>query len=195
MNSETTSEMLDVPTENALLVRAKAGDRSALSRLIRAHYSAMYHLALKYAHSRERAQDALQDSCVQVIRHIHNFRSESRFSSWMSQIVINSVRLGFRSDRRLVPVEIDHWNDKAVGAPTPEALTANRHYLTVVDDCLRGGRDGDYQLFFQRYVVGQSVSSISAETGVSVPAIKTRVHRARARLRARLTLSEGQIAH
>lgn len=176
--------IIDVEQERALLAQAREGDKRAMERLIAAHYPAMYHLALRYTRDPERALDATQDSCVQVMRHLGQFRSEARFSSWMARIVINSARLRYRADRRLVPTAETSWIEKAAPVPSPEANAADRELLKQVDSVLQDGRDGDYDLFVRRFVDGASIKSISDETGVSVPAIKTRVHRARNRLKA-----------
>ena len=175
--------VIDVEQERALLCQAREGDRKAMERLISAHYPAMYHLALRYTRDPERALDATQDSCVQVVRHLAQFRSEARFSSWMARIVINSARLRYRSDKRLVPMPDGVWMETTAKTPSPEERTADRELLEQVDDLLRDGRDGDYNLFMKRFVDGDSIKIISDETGVSVPAIKTRVHRARNRLK------------
>lgn len=175
--------VIDVEQEKALLSQAREGDKQAMERLISAHYPAMYHLALRYTRDPERALDATQDSCVQVVRHLAQFRSEARFSSWMARIVINSARLRYRSDRRLVPMADGVWMDTVSKTPSPEDRTADRELLKQVDDVLKDGRDGDYALFMKRFVDGDSIKIISDETGVSVPAIKTRVHRARNRLK------------
>jgi DNA-directed RNA polymerase specialized sigma24 family protein len=76
------------------------------------------------------------------------------------------------------------WMDSVAKTPNPEDTTAGRQLLTQVDEVLQDGRDGDYSLFFKRFVDGDSVKRISDDTGVSVPAIKTRVHRARNRLKS-----------
>ena len=175
--------VIDVEQERALLSQAREGDRKAMERLISAHYPAMYHLALRYTRDPERALDATQDSCVQVVRHLSQFRSEARFSSWMARIVINSARLRYRSDKRLVPMPDGVWMEKTARTPSPEDRTADRELLEQVDGLLREGRDGDYTLFMKRFVDGDSIKIISDDTGVSVPAIKTRVHRARNRLK------------
>ena len=62
--------IIDVEQERALLAQAREGDKRAMERLIAAHYPAMYHLALRYTRDPERALDATQDSCVQVMRHL-----------------------------------------------------------------------------------------------------------------------------
>lgn len=176
-------EKMGLTEERELVARAKEGDREALDELISAHYQAMYHLALKYTRDPHRAQEATQESCVQVLRHMNQFRSEARFGSWMARIVINSARLRHRRERRLVPVGDAMAFDQPCKSPAPDRTVADRQLLSLVDAFLRDGRDGDYQLFVKRYVHEDSVRRVARETGISMPAVKTRVHRARQKLR------------
>lgn len=181
--STTRQAVLSIDEERALVELAREGDTQALNTLIEAHYPAMYHLALKYTRDPERAQDAAQESCVQVLRHLSQFRAESRFSSWMARIVINSARLRYRGEKRLVPVGDALATERPSADPEPEKRVADKQLLDLVDRFLQDTRDGDYQLFVRRFIDGESVKKISRETGISVPAIKTRVHRARQRLK------------
>lgn len=171
--------------EQALLKRALNGDREALGDLFKIHYPSMYYLALRYTGSEDHAHDVLQDAYVRVIRHIGQFRGDSQFSSWMARIVINSARLRHRRNKRLVAVGDRLELDEVSPEVDPERRVSDHQLLTQVEEFLRSLREGDLQLFVRRFVRGQSVSLISAETGVSVPAVKTRVHRARSKLRAR----------
>ena len=171
--------------EARLLRAARSGDRDALGELLALHYPGMYYLALRYTGDADHANDVIQDTCVRVLRHIGQFRGDSRFSSWMARIVINSARLRHRGNRRLVPVGDRLEVDKVCQAVGPEQRVSDQEILQQVEDYLRSLRDGDFQLFVRRFVRGQTVRRISAETGVSVPAIKTRVHRARSKLKAR----------
>ncbi|MCB9529867.1 MAG: sigma-70 family RNA polymerase sigma factor [bacterium] len=185
-------EKMSLTEERELVSRAKDGDREALDELISAHYQAMYHLALKYTRDPHRAQEATQESCVQVLRHMEQFRSEARFGSWMARIVINSARLRHRRERRLVPVGDAMAFDQPCKSPTPDRTVADRQLLALVDNFLRDGRDGDYQLFIQRYVDQDSVRRVARESGISMPAVKTRVHRARQKLRDHADASNWQ---
>ncbi len=179
-----TQQIMDKNTEYALIARAGNGDEEAMNRLLAIHYHSMYCLALKFTRDRERALDALQESCIQVMKHIGQFRFEARFRTWMARIVINCVRLGYRSDRRLVPSgDRVHWSQPDL-QPDPEQRTSDRQLLAHAVGLLEDGRDGDYALFLSRFVDGESIKGISDATGISVPSVKTRVHRARLRLKA-----------
>lgn len=120
---------------------------------------------------------------MQVLRHIAQFRSEARFGSWMARIVINAARLRHRREKRLVPVGDALEFDRPAPGPSPDRTAADRQLLQMVDDFLRDGRDGDYDLFVMRYVDQEPVREVAREAGISMPAVKTRVHRARKKLR------------
>ena len=169
--------------EAVLAELACAGDKRALDELIRLNYNAMYRLALRYTRSPEVAADVVQDSCVQVIRNIEKFRRDARFRSWMSRIVINCALIHYRKNKRWVYLDaaVPKKTDDVEPCPESEALT--RQQLELAANFLQSGREGHYQLFLKRFVAGESIRSISQMTGVSVPSVKTRLHRARRRLR------------
>ncbi len=169
-------------SEQSLVSRAKSGDSDALSRLLEIHYSGMLRLATKYSQSPEAGRDVLQDSCIKVMQSIRQLREEARFSPWMSKIVINTARIHHRTNRRFVELKGD-WAKADLSQKSPEEQLDHRQKLNLVIEALQHGRDEDYQLFLRRYVVGQSDHSISRDMGLSVTALKTRVHRARAHLR------------
>ncbi len=181
--STTVHKKLSLEEERALVRRAKTGDQAALETLLARHYQAMFRLALKYTRDLHRAEEATQESCVQVMRHIAQFRSESRFGSWMARIVINAARLRHRREKRLVPVGDALEFDRPAPGPSPDRTVADRQILQMVDDFLRDGRDGDYELFVMRYVNQDPVREVADHAGISMPAVKTRVHRARKKLR------------
>ncbi|MCA9546767.1 MAG: RNA polymerase sigma factor [Myxococcales bacterium] len=176
--------LLTLEEEQALVARAQSGDERAMDRLLGAHYQQMYHLALKVTRDPVKAQDVTQEACVQVLRRIDQFRSEARFGSWLCRIVVNTALLRHRREKRLVPTPEIFSPMAASPAPPPERLAIDREVLAKTDDLLANLRDGDRDLFIRRFVDGLSLQDISAETGLSLPALKSRFHRARLRLKA-----------
>ncbi len=169
--------------ESDLVARAKAGDTEAMDRLLGAHYLRMFHLALKVTRDPVVAQDVTQEACVSILRRIDQFRAEARFGSWVSRIVVNTALLRHRKEKRMVPTaEIFSPVDEAA-APAPEQLASDRQLLKLTDGVLAELREGDRDLFMSRFVDGKSLQSISDETGLSLPALKSRFHRARLRLK------------
>ncbi|MFN3198144.1 MAG: RNA polymerase sigma factor [Bradymonadia bacterium] len=178
------STPLTVEEEQALVAQALEGDRRAMEVLLSRHYSQMYHLALKMTRDPVRAEDVTQESCLQVIRRLGQFRAEARFSSWLSRIVVNTALLRHRREKRLVPTAEIYSPKDASPQPAPEQLASDREMLQITDRFLSSLREGDRELFMRRFVDGLSLQSLSEETGLSLPALKSRFHRARLRLKA-----------
>lgn len=176
--------LLTLDEEQRLVARAQSGDVRAMDRLLGAHYQQMYHLALKVTRDPVKAQDVTQEACVQVLRRIEQFRSEARFGSWLCRIVVNTALLRHRREKRLVPTPEIYSPLATAKEPPPEKVASDRELLQMTDRFLDGLRDGDRELFMRRFVDGLSLQSISDETGLSLPALKSRFHRARLRLKA-----------
>jgi len=176
--------LLTLEEEQNLVARAQSGQVRALDRLLGAHYQQMYHLALKVTRDPVKAQDVTQEACVQVLRRINQFRSEARFGSWLCRIVVNTALLKHRREKRLIPTPEIFSPLAASREPAPEKVASDRELLRMTDRFLDGLRDGDRELFVRRFIDGLSLQSISDETGLSLPALKSRFHRARLRLKA-----------
>ncbi len=188
--------LLSPEEERDLVERAQAGEVAVMDRLIGAHYRQMYHLALKITRDPVKAEDVTQEACMQIMRRIDQFRSEARFGSWACRIVVNTALLRHRREKRLVPTAEIFAPQSTSPAPGPDQLAADRELLVLADDFLAGLREGDHELFMRRFVDGLSLQSISDETGLSLPALKSRFHRARERLKEESSRSRwGFAAH
>ena len=174
---------LTLEEEQRCVLLAQSGDHKALHKLIEAHYQQMYHLALKVTRDSDASEDVTQEACVQIMRRINQFRAESRFSSWVSRIVVNTALLKHRKEKRMIPSEDIISKTEADKAPNPEEQLVQHQLLEMTDSVLKQLRDGDRELFIKRFIDGHSLQSISDETGLSLPALKSRFHRARLRLK------------
>src|ERR1700689_4069087 len=82
-----------------LVKRAQAGDDTAFASLIQPYIRKAYHVALKITRNREDAEDASQQSLLNAYAHIHQFRGQSRFSSWLTRIAMNEALIKVRKRR------------------------------------------------------------------------------------------------
>ena len=174
--------------ESDLIRRAISGDRQAGSALFARHYDPMYRVALRCTRNPDLAWDVVQDSCLKALGKLSQFRGEAQFSSWVSAIVINTARASLRDANRFISYSDSFVPEQECVQPNPEKTFSGRQMLGRVMRQLRSHREEDFQLIFRRCLVGQSVGHISRETGLSIPSVKVRVHRARIRLRSCLDL-------
>ena len=88
-------------TDEILAHRAGAGDRPALQRLLERHHDTTFRFSYRLLGSRADAQDVAQEVCIRLVERIASFRGDSRFSTWLYQLVLNACRDHQRRQGRL----------------------------------------------------------------------------------------------
>lgn len=171
------------PLTNEDLQAAQAGDVAAITRLTRAHQNGVYRNGLQVCRTTEDAEDALQETLWAATRALRDFRgAASSIVSWMFTIIRRECyRL---IDRRLERRgSVEPLADTESSGPRPdEALIANRRSellasaLTSLDPLHR-------EVIILRDIEGLSAPEAAAQLGISVQALKSRLHRARVNLR------------
>ena len=91
--------------EQAAILAAQQGDRSAFDRLVEWHQRDIYRLCYRYVNNHEDASDLAQDSFLKAYRAIGRFRGDSAFATWLYRIAVNTC-LNFRSAKRMVQEEL-----------------------------------------------------------------------------------------
>jgi RNA polymerase sigma-70 factor, ECF subfamily len=181
--------------DRALLNRAQAGDISAFEELVGRHQDRVYGLALRMTRSEPDAAEIAQDTFLSAYQHLPEFRGEAAFGSWVHRIAANNalMRLRHQRVRDLVveePAEPE-FTDRGSLAEYPEADWSRRADDKLLDDELGdaiqqatdGLAQGYREVFLLKDVEGMSYEEISEMLGISVPAVKSRLHRARLALR------------
>ena len=87
-------------TDNDLVTLAQQGREDAFAELIRRNYSSSFKLALSILHERQEAEDEVQNAYWKASRHIGQFQQDSKFSTWMTRIVVNQCLMRLRQTRR-----------------------------------------------------------------------------------------------
>jgi RNA polymerase sigma-70 factor (ECF subfamily) len=88
----TQAEAVRDEPELALLEQARAGDRTAQETLVRRYLEDVYRVTLRLLGSRDRAEDATQDTFVNALQALPRFRGESSFRTWLLRIAVNAAK-------------------------------------------------------------------------------------------------------
>ncbi|MGH7568988.1 MAG: RNA polymerase sigma factor [Gemmatimonadales bacterium] len=172
------------PGDAALVGRVLAGDARAYGGLVARHRDRLGRYALHLLGNRADAEEALQDAFVRAYRALGRCESPDRFGAWLFRILVNRCRtLGGQRNRRergvlggdaaLADIPVPHPADRMAW---DEAI---RWALARLDPSSR-------EAFLLKHVEELSYEEMTAVTGANVSALKMRVKRARARLRALL---------
>ena len=179
-----------------LVTAARDGDREAFDELVRVTYAESFTLALRLTGNEEDARDVVQDAYIRAFRGLSRFRGDAQFSTWMYRITANcaNTHLAKRSKHR--HEVLDDANPVADDRPsTDPQLQADASALRLrLTDALEDLPPKLRQVVVLRDIYDLPHEAIAAELGISVPAAKVRLHRARRRLREQLFPLPGEEA-
>ncbi|HEX4621171.1 MAG TPA: sigma-70 family RNA polymerase sigma factor [Myxococcaceae bacterium] len=177
-----------------LLGRAQGGDMSAFEALVELHRDNVYGLALRMTRSEADAAEIVQDTFLSAYQHLQDFRGDAAFGSWVHRIAANNALMRIRHQRVVAATEepaAPEFDDRGHLAEYPASDWSRRADEQVLDAelgrAIQQATDRlppEYRnVFLLKDVDGLSYEQIAEITGDSVPAIKSRLHRARLSLR------------
>lgn len=176
-------------SEKEAIIRAKKGDALGFERLYQLHSARVYALCLRMTGNPTEAEDLTQDSFLIVFRKIGGFRGDSSFSTWLHRIAVN-VGLMRRRKKSSLETSLEENSEPGSGRAGPlHSLAGDDLFLTGSIDRLQLERALEQLRPFQRLVVvlhdvqGYKHNEIAKMLDCSIGNSKSRLHRARARLR------------
>ena len=186
-------------SEAGLLAGLQAGDSAAYRRLVELNSANVYHVALKLLGDEQEAEDVLQETFLSAFRSIDRFEGRSKLSTWLYRIAYNASLMRLRKRDQMKAFSLDQpaadgdeldpqesrylvdWSQ----VPDDQLLTAEARQemeraIADLPETLRSA-------FVLRDIQGLSGAETAEVLGITVQAVKNRLHRARLRLRDRLS--------
>ena len=179
-----------------LVERAKAGDTAAFEQLVRQYDRQIYRTALHITQNREDAEDITQDVFFKAFQKLDQFQGNSKFSTWLVRIAVNEslMRLRKRKTSKTVSMDQDVQTDEgsiprdfAEWRPNPEQIYSQGELGEILRKTIAGLPPGFRTVFTLRDIENLSTEETAEALGLSVPAVKSRLLRARLQLRERLS--------
>lgn len=184
-------------SDNTLIRKAQAGDSHAFSELVKRYEQTIYGFSFKVCRNKEKAEETLQDTFINVYRKLDQFNGESKFSTWLYSIVTNNCLMKRRKrkiDEEMVyldepPIGDDDANDRLTipsWTETPAELLMRGELRSHLDEAIQK-LPLDYRIvFILRDIENKGAEETAKILKLSVPAVKSRLRRARVFLREQL---------
>ena len=197
-NMATESIPLEIPVDDELELVAKArqGDTASFSILLRRYEGKIFRLAMNITQNREDAEDVLQESFLKAYEHLDQFLGNSKFYTWIVRIAVNQALMKLRKRRSDRAVSLDEQIDTgedtvvreiAAWDPDPEQRYSQEELHTILSEVIDELAPIYRTVFTLRDVDGLSTEETAEALDLSVPAVKSRLLRARLQLRDKLT--------
>jgi len=186
----------DPPAKDAaLVVAAQSGDRHAFDILVERHEQTIFFVARRITHTREDAEDVVQQSFQKAFTHLRKFEGRSAFSTWLTRIAITEALMLLRRSRGLREVLIDDLNGNEEtttalqipdASPDPEASYSQRERAEMLSLAMNQLSPGTRKAIRLRELDERSSEETARIMGISVSALKGRMFHGRRKLRERL---------
>ena len=183
--------------QDQIVLAAKSGNERAFMQLVKKYEQTAFSFAFKICRNREKAEETLQDTFVNVYRKLSQFDGRSKFTTWLYRVVANSCLMKNRRgkmEQALTSLDeisrdtelLDHHRHFAQWKDTPLEHAMTRELRDILDGAVNR-LPLDYRtVFILRDIEGQSAEDTARVLRLSVPAVKSRLRRARVFLREQL---------
>jgi RNA polymerase sigma-70 factor, ECF subfamily len=184
-----------VVSDEELVARARAKDFGAFEQLLDRYEDKIFRLAYRFVRNETEAKEVLQDTFLSIWRKLDTFKGDAQFGSWLYRVAANTALMRLRAQRRHPEISTEElpvgYLDNYGQLPPPGENWAKRPDDELQSDELRrhiqSAVDGLPEIyrtvFLLRDVEGLSTEETGEILSISVPTVKTRLHRARIALR------------
>jgi len=181
-------ELRDLP-DRELVSRCQRQDAQAFNELVTRHQDRVYGAITRFCGNAEDACDITQRAFINAFRKIQEFKGDSAFSTWIYRIAFNQA-VSFRRENRRPSVSIYSKDDELVNEPVDDRSPAegmeSRETQKKVQEALDRLEEGDRQIIVLKDLQGNSYDEIASIMGIPKGTVRSRLHRARLELKAKL---------
>jgi len=182
-------------TDEELLQAARAGDDAALEALLARHERQIFRFGLRMCGNEEDARDVLQETLLAAFKGVRQFRGDAQLSTWLYQVArsfcTKARRRGAGEPARYEALEGAAAREVSVPASAPDDRAHAREMARVLQEALLALPDAQREVVLLRDVEGLSAEEAARVVGVEVPALKSRLHRARIAMQERIAALLG----
>lgn len=182
---------MEEPADTRLLEAARQGDRPSLEALLERHQAQVYRFGMRMCRDPEDAEDVLQDTLLAMAKGVRDFRGASSISTWLYSIARSFCIKKRRCSKFAPKVERSLDTDAAPEAAqladsgqSPDEALAGKQVRHALEEAIAALKPMYREVLLMRDAEGLSAPEVAEVLGVSVQAVKTRLHRARLSVRA-----------
>jgi RNA polymerase sigma-70 factor (ECF subfamily) len=182
--------------ETTLVAQSRQGDTRAFGELVRRYEGKIFRLAQHITQNREDAEDVLQETFLKAYEHLDQFQGNSKFYTWIVRIAVNQALMKLRRRKTDKSVSLDASIDTgedtivreiAAWEEDPEQRFSREELGGILDTAIESLEPPYRSVFILRDIDELSTEETADALGLSIPAVKSRLLRARLQLREKLT--------
>jgi RNA polymerase sigma-70 factor (ECF subfamily) len=198
--SEDKNYVADKSDEELVNLYTNDGEESAFDEIVSRYSDRIYGFALRITRNTSDAEEVFQEVFLTLTKKLDTFRGESKFSSWLYRVTVNTSYMYLRSQKKHESnISLENYapyDDKGTlmgriidkdWSSRPDILTYSKEALIIIDESINELPESYRTVFHLRDIDGLSNEEVADILEITVPAVKSRLHRARLFLRDKLS--------
>lgn len=184
-------------SDEVLVQKFRKGCQSSFEEIVRRYETKVHNLSMRLTRNSEDAEEVLQDVFITVYRKIAGFEGKAKFSSWLYRITVNAAFMKLRKRKQDHSVSLDEMipqiqNDAALAlnhnrySQPCDQITLSTQVKLALETAIHKLPEEYRAVFVLRDIDGLSNKEVGDILDLSIPAVKSRLHRSRLMLRKRL---------
>lgn len=175
----------------SLVKKSKRGNMEAFEELVEIYQKFVFGIILFDIKNREDAEDIAQEVFIKAWKGMSEFRQDSTFATWLYRISKNAVKDFVRNrERRPLRTDETEFDDKFIETNTPEQTVLNREKNSIILEIIDTLPTEQKESLIYRDLMGITYLEIADITGVTVGTVKSRISRARERVKKKISENE-----
>jgi RNA polymerase sigma-70 factor, ECF subfamily len=185
--ADVKKTVFDPEDEMELIASAKEGDVNSFNKLISRYNQVIYNFSFKICRNEEKAKETLQDTLISIYKSLKSFDGKSKFSTWLYKVVTNNCLMMARSNKagKNISINDDEYQISLIDRDivgiyeTPSQSMLNEELKEKLDEAIKKLPVKYRLVFLLRDVEDLSIDETSKILNLSIPVVKSRLHRAR----------------
>ena len=190
----------DKSDEELVNLYTEIGDENAFDEIVRRYANKIYGFALRITRNSSDAEEIFQEVFLTLTKKLDTFRGESKFSSWLYRVTVNASYMYLRSQKKYESnISLENYypyDEKGTlmgrvmekdWSSRPDIIIFSKEALEIIDKSINELPESYRTVFHLRDIEGLSNEEVADILEISIPAVKSRLHRARLFLRDRLS--------
>jgi RNA polymerase sigma-70 factor, ECF subfamily len=180
----TAAVALKTLSDADLIARVVGGASGDFEALVRRHNQRLFRAARAIVKTDDEAEDVVQQTWLEIFRHLPQFRGDAAFTTWATRIAVNAALAVAR--KRPIIAEVPEMPDDTSDAG-PDDNVDREQLGRVLEECLQRLPQGNREVMVMRDVLELDTAETAQLLGLTEEAVRVRLHRARAAVAAELT--------
>jgi len=198
--SNDNEQITGISDDELIRRYTQLGDESSFEEIVNRYSDRIYGFALRITRNTNDAEEVFQEVFLTLTKKLHTFRGDSKFSSWLYRVTVNTSYMYLRSQKKhennISLENYSPYDEKGTlmgrimykdWSSRPDIIIFNKESVLIIEKAINELPESYRTVFHLRDIEGLSNEEVANILEISIPAVKSRLHRARLFLRDKLS--------